>query len=193
MSKLKYVWFVFVMKATSWLPDFVPCMRLRGTLLRPIFQACGRNFQICSHAVILAPHRVTIGDDVYIAYGSWVQGSGSVTLGDQVMLGPYSILASSNHSQLDGSYRFGPPRTAPIVLERGSWTGSHVTVTAGVTVGSGAACAANSAVTKDVPAMAVVGGVPAKRLDRRQSISPRSNADPAVETPPRRSHQSCLQ
>lgn len=161
---LQYCWFVFIMRATGWLPDLTPVMRLRGFLLRPAFERCGRNFQICSHAMMVYTSRVAIGNDVYIAYGCWIQGYGGVTFEDQVMLGPYTILASSNHTRRDGAYRFGPPAAAPITMRRGSWTGAHVVVTAGVSVGAEAACAAGAVVTKDVPDGATVGGVPARVL-----------------------------
>ena len=46
------------------------------------------------------------------------------------------------------------------------WTGHNVNVMAGINVGDGAIIAAGSGVTKDVPAFAIVAGVPAtvKRL-----------------------------
>lgn len=161
---LKYVWFIFVMKATGFLPDFQFVMGLRGWLLRPSFRTCGRNFQICSDAMIVFSSSVSIGQDVYIARGCWIQGVGGVTLDDEVMLGPYSILASNDHQSKDGSYRFGEARPAPIRMGRGSWTGAHVVVTAGVTVGRGVACAAGAVVTRDVEDHMVVGGVPARVL-----------------------------
>jgi maltose O-acetyltransferase len=164
MNRLKYVWFFWMMKLTGWLPDFVPFMAFRGWMLRPCFHSCGRNLQVASRAMIVMPGRVTIGNNVYIAYGSWIQGAGGVWLDDEVMLGPYTILASSNHTSHDNSYRYGPPSTAAIRLGRGAWTGSHVTVTAGVTIGEGGACAANSVVTRDVNPGSVVAGVPATEL-----------------------------
>lgn len=42
------------------------------------------------------------------------------------------------------------------------WIGSHATVLQGVTIGDNAVVAAGAVVVKDVPANAVVGGVPAK-------------------------------
>lgn len=162
MRVLKYCWFVFIMNGTGFLPDFQFVMRIRGWLLRPCFQACGRNFQIGSGAMIVYTSRVSIGRDVYIARGCWIQGLGGVTLEDEVMLGPYSVLASNDHQKKDGSYRFGPGRPVPVRMKRGSWTGAHVVVTAGVTVGEGAACAAGAVVTRDVEDQAVVGGVPAR-------------------------------
>ena len=152
------------MKISEIFPDLVPVMRIRGKLLKPIFRKCGRNFQICSHSMILCPENVSIGDDVYLAYGCWIQGAGGVELNDEIMLGPYSILATSNHTKKDNSYRFGSPRLGPITMGKGSWTGSHVTVLAGVEIGKGAAIAANSVVSKNVPDAVVVGGVPAKTI-----------------------------
>jgi len=122
------------------------------------------RLDICWGVNVVYPTRVELGNDVLLAYGSWVQGFGEVRIEDEVMLGPYTVLASSNHTKLDGSYRKGPPDAAPIVLKRGAWTGSHVVVTAGVTIGRGAACAAGAVVTRDVPDHAIVGGIPARVL-----------------------------
>lgn len=51
---------------------------------------------------------------------------------------------------------------APIKIGRRVWIGAHATVLPGVTIGDNAVIAAGAVVTKDVPANAVVGGVPAK-------------------------------
>ncbi|KQR75653.1 CatB-related O-acetyltransferase [Rhizobium sp. Leaf341] len=47
------------------------------------------------------------------------------------------------------------------------WIGSNVTIMRGVTIGHGAVVAAGSVVTKNVPAYAMVGGVPAKVIRMR--------------------------
>lgn len=161
---IAYTWFTVVQALTGLLPDFTPVMRLRGWMIRPCFRRCGRNFQIASGVRILFTTRVEIGRDVYIAPGCWLQGVGGIRLGDEVMLGPYTVLATNNHSRVDGSYRFGPGAASPIALGRGAWTGSHVVVTPGCTIGDGAAVAAGAVVTADVPPNAVVGGVPAKTI-----------------------------
>jgi maltose O-acetyltransferase len=164
---LQYCWFILIMKLTGVLPDFKGIMRLRGLLVRPCFPKCGRNLQLASHAMIVYTSGVTIGNDVYIAYGSWIHGLGGVTLCNEVMLAPYSVVVSTNHVKQDQSYRFAVGDYAPIHIGDGSWIGAHAVITAGVKVGAGALCAAGAVVTRDVPDNAVVGGVPAKVIGYR--------------------------
>ena len=49
------------------------------------------------------------------------------------------------------------------------WIGFGVTILAGVRIGNGAVIAAGAVVTKDIPAYAVVGGIPAKVIKYRFS------------------------
>ena len=55
----------------------------------------------------------------------------------------------------------------PHIIGNDVWIGSRATVLQGVKVGNGAIIAAGAVVTKDVPAYAIVGGVPAKIIKYR--------------------------
>ena len=54
-----------------------------------------------------------------------------------------------------------------VVIKNDVWIGSRVMITDGVTVHNGAIVAAGSVVTKDVPAYAIVAGIPAKIIRYR--------------------------
>jgi virginiamycin A acetyltransferase len=56
-----------------------------------------------------------------------------------------------------------------IMIGNDVWIGTGTTILTGVTIGDGAIIAANSVITKDVPAYAIVGGTPAKVLKYRFS------------------------
>jgi acetyltransferase-like isoleucine patch superfamily enzyme len=49
------------------------------------------------------------------------------------------------------------------------WIGTRAIILPGVHVGDGAIIGAGSVVTRDVPALAVVGGVPARVIKQRQA------------------------
>ena len=170
MRILQYLWFEFIMTATGWLPDLRPVMRIRGYLLRPSFQSCGKNLQVARRVTINFTNCLEIGRDVYIATGCWLHAWGGITLEDEVQLGPYSVLVSGDHTRERGSYRFGPSTLSPIRLCRGSWVAAHATVTKGVTIGRGALVAANSVATHDIPDFAVAGGVPARIIRQNPRI-----------------------
>jgi acetyltransferase-like isoleucine patch superfamily enzyme len=55
-------------------------------------------------------------------------------------------------------------QTKPIAVQDGAWIGAGAIVTQGVTIGLGSIVAAGAVVVKDVPAMTIVGGVPARQI-----------------------------
>jgi len=55
----------------------------------------------------------------------------------------------------------------PIIIGNDVWIGARATILDGVNIGHGAVVTANAVVTKDVPAYAIVGGVPAKIIKYR--------------------------
>lgn len=55
----------------------------------------------------------------------------------------------------------------PIIIGNDVWIGMNATILDGVNIGNGAIVAAGAVVTKDVPAYAIVGGIPAKVIKYR--------------------------
>lgn len=114
--------------------------------------------------------RVTIGAYSQINFNTVILGGSGVTIGDRVMIGPNCTLAASNHDYLQTHtpVRFaGALSDGPIVIEDDVWLGASVVVTDGVRIGQGAVIGAGAVVTRDIPAMTVAAGVPAKVIKYR--------------------------
>ncbi len=178
------VWLVGLL--TDWWPDNRYTIRVRAELLRPFLRRCGRKVRIGRRVTFLNVHRIEIGDHVGIATGAWIDGLGGVTIGSEVRISPYVVLASTTHCFCrDTSHAIGS-WCGPIAIGHGAWLSSHAVVAAGVTIGAGCLIAGNAAVARDIPDGMMAGGVPARvlgptpqrepnvfsRFDRRNEPSP---------------------
>lgn len=85
-----------------------------------------------------------------------------IQIGDHCQLGPFVHLMDSDFHDLHDRTQAG--KAAPIILGDGVRLGAHVIVLQGVTIGEGAEVLPGSVVTKDIPARALYGGVPAKEI-----------------------------
>jgi len=101
-----------------------------------------------------------LGDGVFINMGCRFQDAGGITIGAGTLIGHGSTLTTLNHA-VDPDRR-ADMIPAPVVIGRKVWLGAAVTVVPGVTIGDGAIVGAGAVVTRDVPANAIVAGVPAK-------------------------------
>jgi len=85
-----------------------------------------------------------------------------VTLEDRVFVGPSVVFTNDpNPRSREVSNRDG---WKPTMVRQGAAIGANATVVCGVTIGPWAMIGAGAVVTKDVPAYALVAGVPAKRI-----------------------------
>lgn len=108
--------------------------------------------------------QIEIGEHCSIAYDSfWVAGAG-IKINDHVVTGHRVEFYTSDHDLDDPAIS---RRDAPIIIEDHVWIGSRAIILKGVAVGRGAAVAAGSVVTKNVPPFALVGGNPARIIRMR--------------------------
>lgn len=110
----------------------------------------------------------SIGRDVYIAddmiIAEELEDRGNLTIGDRASFAPRVTLVLSSHPNESRIRAFAPVARAPIVIEPDVWIGAGVVVLPGVTIGRGAIVGSNSVVTKDVPPLHVVAGLPARTI-----------------------------
>lgn len=93
----------------------------------------------------------------------------AITIGENVMIAQYVTLRDTDHrhDRLDIPMIDQGIVTAPIRIADDVWLGHGVIVLKGVTIGTGAVIAAGAVVTADVPAQAIMAGVPARQIGSR--------------------------
>lgn len=113
--------------------------------------------------------KIQIGRECYIGINNILDWSDDITIGDYVQIAGASTglwTHSSANQAISGTplsdkeIEFRP--TAPIVIENNVYIGGNCTIYPGVTIKAHSIVAPNSAVTKDVPAHSMFGGVPAR-------------------------------
>jgi len=117
--------------------------------------AVGSRCKISSHSFIC--EGVTIEDEVFI-------GHGVMFTNDKLP----RATSASGELKVASDWIVEETRVC-----RGASIGSNATIVSGITIGEGAMVGAGSVVTRDVPAWAVVAGVPARRVGDMQQ-RPRS-------------------
>ena len=135
---------------------------LREIMGRLIGKQVDRSFRMFPPFYTDFGKNITIGKDVFINSGCHFQDQGGIEIGDGALIGHNVVLATINHDLNPKENRKN--HYAPIRIGAHVWIGSNATVLPGVTIGDYAVVAAGAVVTRDVPAMTVVGGVPARVL-----------------------------
>jgi acetyltransferase-like isoleucine patch superfamily enzyme len=124
---------------------------------------------------------IRLGRHVRVNAGTVLVSYAGVTIGDECLIGEYVSIRDADHGSEAGTpMRLQKHRKAAIRIGRDVWIARGAVILKGVSIGDGAIVAANSVVTKDVPAMAVVAGAPAKLLKYRDGHE--APTDFALET-----------
>lgn len=107
-----------------------------------------------------------------------IYGGAGVKIGDNVMIGPHSVIAAGGHEYRNLSVPMrhaGGVNKGPIIISDDVWIGANCTITDGVIIGKGAIVGANSVVTKNIEPYQIVAGCPAKPIGNRLTSSIKEN------------------
>ena len=160
---------------------------MRRAIFRAVARRCGHGLNIGPQVGFKHLETFEFGDSVFIGAGAYLQGrfDGRCKIGNQVWIGPQSYFDARElviedyvgwgpGAKVLGSEHTGIPIDVPIVqtdlvikpVRIRAWAdiGTNATILPGVTVGKGSIVGAGAVVTADVPAYAVVAGVPARFL-----------------------------
>jgi len=94
---------------------------------------------------------------------------GKIILGEYVIAGPNVMMRTAGHrfDDLSMEIRNQGHIIKDIVIGDNVWIAANVSILGGVHIGSGSIIGAGAVVTKDIPAMAIAGGVPARVIKFR--------------------------
>ena len=121
------------------------------SMIMPFFQCeFGRN--------------IHVGNETFINMGVVMLDGASITIGNNVLVGPNTQFYTPGHSLDYRSRRQWETFCKPIIVEDDVWIGGSCVIYQGVTIGARSVIAANSVVTGDVPADAIFGGSPARNI-----------------------------
>lgn len=162
-----------------------------GQFERSQFRQIGQGVVIEPGVLVFHPENIEIGDNVYIGHytilkgyhrgrmvigsGTWIgqqcflHSAGNLIIGNNVGIGPGVKIITSFHAEEGISKPILHSRIefAPVVIEDDADIGVGAIILPGVTIGKGAQVGAGAVVTRNVPAYAIVAGVPARLLRMR--------------------------
>jgi acetyltransferase-like isoleucine patch superfamily enzyme len=111
---------------------------------------------------------ISIGGRTTIGFYTLMYATSEIHIGADCMIAPFVYIVDSDHAIKSGtSINRQKNICAPISIGSDVWIGAHAVILKGVRIGDGAVIAAGSVVKIDVPANAIVGGVPAKIIGKR--------------------------
>lgn len=130
--------------------------------------------------------KISIGDYVKIGMGSRVTSVEKVVIGDYTAIANNTVISDNNNHPINPDYRLymrQQPENddsrlwkhsthAAVVIGKNVWIGDNVRIQKGVSIGDNAVIAANSVVTKDVPANSIAAGNPARIVKTDIDIIP---------------------
>lgn len=136
----------------------------REPVIRELFAQAGEDPSVgpnfnCDYGL-----HISVGDRFLTNYNVTILDIAPVTVGNDVMIGPNTLISTVNHPLDPLGRRKHLGIAKPVTIGNDVWLGGNVVILPGVNVGNNVVVAAGAVVTKDVPDNCIVAGVPARKL-----------------------------
>lgn len=146
---------------------FVPFHAFRLIFIKHLLGHVGVNTNFLMGLEIRKGVNVSIGNNSVVNKHVLLDGrGGKLVIGNNVDIAQETNIWTLEHDVNDDYHRV---KGGDVIIEDYAWIASRVTILPGVKIGKGAVVASCALVTKDVPPMAIVGGVPAKVIGTRDN------------------------
>jgi maltose O-acetyltransferase len=136
-------------------------------VLRQLLGSLGEGCEILPRFQCDYGTQITIGAGCFINYDAILLDCATITIGNNVSIGPRVQLITALHPVDDyESRRAGWESAAPIVIGDNAWLAAGVIVCPGVTIGDNSVIGAGSVVVSDIPAGVLAVGNPCRVVRR---------------------------
>lgn len=135
----------------------------RNDIARRLFGKIGNNAWIEPPLHVAYGAHTEIGDNFYANFNLTLVDDATITIGDNVMIGPGVTISTAGHP-IHPDLRQVGQFSLPVTIEDGVWLGSGVIINPGVTIGRNSVIGAGSVVTHSIPPDVVAVGVPCRVL-----------------------------
>jgi maltose O-acetyltransferase len=147
------------------LVGFIPSHYVRRFFYRLAGIKIGKGSTIHTGARFYYPKNISIGNDSIIGEGVVLDGRAKLVVGNHVAFASEVMVYNAEHNIQSENFE---AINEDVIIDDYVFIGPRAIILPGVHIGKGAVIAAGAVVTKDVPPLTIVGGVPAKVIGERK-------------------------
>lgn len=125
------------------------------------------------HELVFTPELI-IGSNCNFGAYNHITCTNKLVIGDDCLTGKWVTITDNSHGNTDIETLHQHPlyrsivSKGPVIIGNNVWIGDKATILPGVTIGDGAVIAANTVVTRDVPAYSVCVGNPGRVIKKEK-------------------------
>lgn len=143
---------------------------LRNNIISKYFKSAGSNINIHQGVRFRGVHKVEIGDNCELGVDNFIQATGGLKLGDNVLLGPGVKIWTINHKFNDINLPVNQQgyEYLPVEIGNNVWIGANTFIMPGAKIPEGCIVSAGSVVgVKSFPSFSILAGNPARVIGLR--------------------------
>ena len=144
-------------------------LKTKRAILKSFFGAVGEDAEVLPGFTCDNGRNIFVGDHFLANYNVTILDIAPVRFGNNVMIGPNTLISSINHPMTPMGRRKHLGIAKPVTIGNDVWIGGNVTIVPGVKIGNNVVIAAGAVVTRDVEDNSLVGGVPARLIKKLEN------------------------